>query len=99
RRESRFIDQNHNWCHRHKEPKAIVGLRFGKRVWQCFHENCLSQRNMMGDVITVGGIVLALHPKHGRHRVWSIGEDRFAILQMVGSWGNGNVLTDQWDEI
>ena len=98
-RDSRIIDHKHNWCRKHKEPKAVVIARAEKPVWQCFHEHCLNQTNVMGDVITVGELVMALHPKHGRYRVWSIGEDRFAVLQWIANHGDGDVLQDFWDEI
>jgi hypothetical protein len=97
--DSRLIDHKHNWCRHHKEPKAIVTVRFGQSVWQCLHENCLSRTNLLGETITVGNIVLAAHPKHGRFRVWSIGEDGFAVLQMVGNRGDGDFLGDLWEEI
>ncbi len=98
-RDSRIIDHKHNGCRYHKEPKAIVAVRYGNPVWQCFHEECLSRTNTLGEVIRVGDVVLAAHPKHGRFRVWSIGEDGFAILQMVGNRGEGDFLMDFWEEI
>jgi hypothetical protein len=97
--DSRIIDHKHNWCRHHKEPKAIVAVRSGKPVWQCFHEECLSQKNFSGEVVSVGDIVIPAHPHHGRFKVWSIGEGGFAILQMVGNRGEGDFLMDFWEEI
>lgn len=98
-RDSRIIEHKQNWCRDHKEPKAIVALREGKSIWQCFHEECLNRKNILGQIITVGQTVMALHPKHGRFRVRSIGEDGFAILQGVGTRGESDFLMDHWEEI
>jgi len=98
-RDSRILDHKHNWCREHKEPKAIVAVRFGQPVWQCLHESCLSRKNRLGETIRVGQIVRATHPKHGRFRIWSIGEDGFTILQMVGNRGEGEFLMDLWEQI
>jgi hypothetical protein len=98
-RDSRIIDHKHNWCRHHKEPKAIVAVHSGQPVWQCFHEDCLRRTNLTGEVVRVGDIVAPAHPHHGRFRVWSIGEDGFAILQMVGNRGDGDFLMDFWEEI
>jgi hypothetical protein len=95
-RDSRVIDHKHNWCRNHKEPKAIVAVRSGQPVWQCLHEDCLRWPTLGGATICVGDIVLPAHPHHGRYKVWSIGEDRFATLQMVMNRGEGDFLTDDW---
>src|SRR5882672_4156942 len=31
-RDSRIIGHKHNWCRDHKEPKAVVAVRFGQPV-------------------------------------------------------------------
>jgi hypothetical protein len=95
-RDSRIIDHKHNWCRDHKEPKAIVAVWSGQPVWQCLHEDCLRRTTVSGATICVGDIVSPAHPHHGRFKVWSIGEDRSATLQMVMDRGEGDFLIDQW---
>jgi hypothetical protein len=95
-RDSRIIDHKHNWCRHHKEPKAIVAVRSGQPVWQCFHDECLRSSTRIGETVCVGDIVSPAHPHHGRYKLWSIGEDRFATLQGVVNRGDGDILTDFW---
>jgi hypothetical protein len=96
-RDSRIIDHKHNWCRDHKEPKAVVAVRSGQPIWQCLHEDCLRRTTLTGATVCVGDIVFPAYPHHGRFKVWSIGEDRFATLQMVMDRGEGDFLIDhQW---
>jgi hypothetical protein len=95
-RDSRIIDHKHNWCRNHKEPKAIVAVRSGQPVWQCLHDNCLRRTTLGGATISVGDMVSVSHGHHGRWKVWSIGEDEFATLQMFLNAEGVDSLIDQW---
>jgi hypothetical protein len=85
-------------CRYHAEPKAIVAVGAGKPVWQCLHENCLCRETAHGD-ISVGQMVTIVLPKHGRFMVRSIGDDRFATIEMVGNRGEGDFSLDYWENV
>lgn len=73
-----------------------MAVREGQPVWQCLHEDCLCWKTLSGATVCVGDIVTPAHPHHGRYKLWSIGEDRFATLQGVVSRGEEDSLTDFW---
>lgn len=70
-------------CRDHKEPKAIVAVLVGERVWQCFHEDCLCQSNFRGQKISVGQIVGKPAPDLGSFVVKSIDENYRAVIEVL----------------
>jgi hypothetical protein len=75
----------------------VVAVKDGKPVQQCFHENCLCRKTLRGHTVCVGDTVHTVSPHHGRFKVWSIEDDHFATLQLVGNKGEGDFLLDHWE--
>jgi len=97
-RDKQIVVHEQVWCPEHNEPKAVVAVKDGKPLRQCFHENCLRRKTLRGQ-ICVGDTVHTVSPHHGRFRVWNIENNNFTNLQLVGNKGEGDFLIDHWENI